>query len=232
MVFNLLPAPVASACGFESNDQDFFYPYNMPMNGQTARLEMTREIIEKLGITRVIETGTYKATTTAWFASFGLKVHTVELIPWLYRFSRRRLHDFKNVEIVNSDSIPFLSDFVKRLPEALSEPTLIYLDAHRKGSMPLREELELVRNHFKRAVVIIDDFEVPGDPGYRVDDYGGGLRLTLEFLGTAREGLTVYFPATSSRWETGAKSGCVVLTSYPPFVAELDRFALLKRWQG
>jgi hypothetical protein len=42
----------------------YFYPYGGPMNGQTARLEIVREIIEYCGVTNIIETGTYRGTIT------------------------------------------------------------------------------------------------------------------------------------------------------------------------
>jgi hypothetical protein len=39
-------------------------------------------------------------------------------------------------------------------------------------NLPLAEELEVVFNWDSDAIVIIDDFQVSNDPGYRYDDYG------------------------------------------------------------
>jgi hypothetical protein len=62
-------------------------------------------------------------------------------------------------------------------------------------------------------VVVIDDFEVPGDPGYAFDDYGAGKALTSEYISgmIERFKLRAYYPTKPSTCETGAKRGCVVL---------------------
>jgi hypothetical protein len=45
----------------------------LPMNGQTARLEIAREIMEFCGIARVVETGTFLGQTTAGLPSSGCR---------------------------------------------------------------------------------------------------------------------------------------------------------------
>jgi hypothetical protein len=68
---------------------------------------------------------------------------------------------------------------------------LFYLDAHWNDDLPLEEELELIFSVHPHAVVMIDDFQVPDDPGYQFDEYGPGKALTpalitpvvSEFLG-------------------------------------------------
>ena len=49
-----------------------FDPYFGPMNGQTARLEIVREIITELDIALIVETGTFRGVTTQWFTQFGV----------------------------------------------------------------------------------------------------------------------------------------------------------------
>ena len=44
----------------------------------------------------------------------------------------------------------------------------------------MREEVELAIANFSKAVLMIDDFNVPDDPGYRFDDYGPGKRLDID----------------------------------------------------
>ncbi len=62
-------------------------------------------------------------------------------------------------------------------------------------------------------MVVIDDFRVPDDEGYRFDDYGPGKALTWDYVGPIAEryGATAAYPATPSAEETGARRGCVVL---------------------
>jgi hypothetical protein len=70
----------------------------------------------------------------------------------------------------------------------------------------------VVRLH--SAVIMIDDLAVPHDAGYTYDDYGPGKALNLEYLGSVAEfQLSMFWPKASSRWETGAKRGCIVLTN-------------------
>jgi hypothetical protein len=80
-------------------DHRKFYPWGFAMNGQTSRLEAVRQIVYAAEITRIIETGTFRGTTTEWFAQFGLPVETVETDERFFSFSRARLSKFSNVEI-------------------------------------------------------------------------------------------------------------------------------------
>ena len=59
---------------------------------------------------------------------------------------------------------------------------------------------------------MVDDFEVPDDPGYAYDDYGSGKRLCLDYLQPLSSlGLAPFFTTLPSERETGRKRGCVVL---------------------
>ena len=87
-----------------------------------------------------------------------------------------------------------------------------YLDAH--WALPLREEVQIISDTWSDIVILIDDFQVPDDPGYGFDDYGEGLRLTAEYLPEATwSRYAALYPVASSRVETGKKRGCIVLVS-------------------
>ena len=64
---------------------------------------------------------------------------------------------------------------------------------------------------------MIDDFKVPGDNGYKYDDFGGGKVLCLEYLEPLikKLNLGVFFPAIRAEQETGEKRGCVVMAQAP-----------------
>ena len=66
----------------------------------------------------------------------------------------------------------------------MNEPRsyFVYLDAHWAEELPLAEELCIVASAWTRCVVMVDDFQVPGDSGYAYDDYGPGLALTEDYL--------------------------------------------------
>ena len=204
----------------------------LPMNSQAARTELARQLIRQCGIGRIVETGTYRGTTAEFFAQFDVPVTTIEKDPDHVLLARARLAKYKNVDLREVDLVIALRALTQKLTDRAA-PTLFYLDAHRHEQLPLGEEAELALAHFPKAVVMIDDFEVPDDPGYRFDDYGPGKRLCLGYLQQAKlPPIYTYFPATPSQQETGARRGCVVITADAGLAAILDTIALLRRWRA
>ena len=179
-----------------------------------------------------METGTYVGNTTEYFAKFSLPVITAESDPVHAAFAAERLRPWQNVQLRAYDSVRMLRELAQE-PVDRAAPTLFYLDAHWHEYLPLRDELEIALGQFANAVVLIDDFQVPGDPGYGFDDYGPGKTLNLEYLLTAKTPpLAIYFPSAPSQQETGAKRGCVVVTASTALAAILDRLELLRRWRA
>jgi hypothetical protein len=214
---------------YRSKDHRIFYPWTFAMNGQTARLETTRQIIVNLEIERIVETGTYRGTTTEWFSQFGIPVETVEISYRYFAFSKVRMASRPNVTVFRGSSVPFLKAKTVAATDALNGLFLFYLDAHWDEHLPLREELELIFAHFQNAVVLIDDFKVPDDPGYEYDDYGPNKALTLELVATSKlPRMSCFFPSTPSGEETGRRRGYVVLTHSEMSAARLREIKLLR----
>jgi hypothetical protein len=212
---------------YASRDHRKFYPWGFAMNGQTSRLEAVRQIIYASGITRIVETGTFRGTTTEWFAQFGLPVETVEADERFFSFSKARLSKFRNVELYLDSSVSFLADRVKNAN--ISDRVLFYLDAHWENNLPLRDELQIIFANHVNAVILIDDFNVLDDVGYNYDNYGPDRALTLDYI--ARSNLPAhyaFYPATPSNQETGMKSGWIVLTPNPDIAERLRTIALLR----
>ena len=199
------------------------------MNGQTSRLETTRQIIFRLKIGRIIETGTFRGTTTEWFSQFRIPVESVEVSYRYFAFSKARLANRGNVSIFRNSSVPFLKWKISIAAEALDDPLLFYLDAHWRDHLPLREELELIFAYCSNPVVIVDDFKVPDDPGYEYDNYGAGRSLTLEYVAASTlPKLSCFFPSTPAAEETGGRRGYVVLTSSEKMATQLRGINLLR----
>jgi hypothetical protein len=140
-----------------------------------------------------------------------LPVFTCEALPENYGFAKARLQAVPNVKVMQADSRAFLAQLLRG---PLGDgPNLFYLDAHWNDDLPLAEELELIFGRTRNSIVVIDDFEVPGDPGYGFDDYGAGMALTAAYLSGIAEKfeLHAHYPATPSANETGAARGCIVL---------------------
>lgn len=212
---------------YRSRDHRKFYPWGFAMNGQTSRLEAVRQIIFAADIARIIETGTFRGTTTEWFAQFGLPVETVETDNRFFSFSKARLSRFPNVAIHLGSSVPFLR---LRLAGAdINDRMLFYLDAHWENSLPLREELQIIFAHHPNSVIVIDDFKVRDDDGYHYDDYGPDRALTLDYVDKSNlPAYHAFYPATPSKQETGMRSGWIVLTPAPAIAERLRTIALLR----
>jgi len=203
-----------------------------PFNGQPARQALFRQLINRLGPAAIIETGTFLGTTTAFMAETGLPVFTVEGDPRNFGFAKARLWRQRQVTIRHGDSrevLPLLFDGPLR---PLREQILFaYLDAHWDADLPLAEELEIVLSRCPAAIVMIDDFQVPFDPGYEYDDYGVGKALTPAYIApaVAAHELEVFYPSTPSCEEGGARRGCVVLAKLDAHGGELASMSLLRR---
>jgi hypothetical protein len=205
---------------------------SQPFNRQEARREMVERIIPLCGIVRFVETGTYVGNTTEYFAKFNLPVITAESDPVHAALAAERLRPWQNVQLRTYDSVRALRELAQE-PIDRAAPTLFYLDAHWHEYLPLRDELEIALGQFANAVVLIDDFQVPDDPGYGFDSYGPGKTLNLDYLLAAKAPpLAVYFPSVPSQQETGARRGCVVVTASSALAAILDRLELLRRWHA
>lgn len=87
----------------------------------------------------------------------------------------------------------------------------------------------MIASTWHSSVIMIDDFEVPGDPGYGYDEYGSLGRICLEYLPPLSEvGLVPFFPSIPSTEETGFKMGCAVLTD-TSFQSKLNQISHLRQ---
>ena len=162
----------------------------------------------------MVETGTYRGTTTLFLAQvFHAPVHSVEINPRFHYYAWLRTRRVANVRLALGDSRQFLRALARdrNVPK---QEVFFYLDAHRPGNVPLPEELDVICRAWDQSLVMIDDFEVPGDPGYGFNDYGPGLRFDTELLSGATGDYRRFYPATPSREETGYRRGFILLA--PP----------------
>ncbi len=206
------------------------------LNGQSFRARTVLNLLHGLPIDAFVETGTFHGVTSALIAAqTRVPVYTVETKrryflaaqPWRLRFPRR-LH------MVHADSRSFLGSAVL---DGLSMP-LFYLDAHWNDDLPLVGELDIITRRFAEAVVVIDDFKVPGDDDYGYDVYGDSA-LDMDLIRPALPaGSVAYFPSVPAVQETGAPisngqrmktRGWVVVGWTPAVIAALDAEPGLRR---
>jgi len=194
---------------------------------------MFAELTTRIGFVAIVETGTHHGTTTAHFGrTTELPIHSFETNPFAYGFAVEHLRDLPNVHLQLGDSRAGL----RRLASARVLPpgrVFFYLDAHHwLDELPLAEEVALAFRHWPDAVVMIDDFAVPDDPGYGFDDYGAGSALTLDYLvGHDILPVGVWFPRCAASTETGEQRGCVLLARAARVVREIDALETLRRWE-
>ena len=178
----------------------------------SARAELVQELLERLHVAAIIETGTFRGATTEFFRRFGVAVYSVEANPRFYHFARRRFRGAANVELSLSDSRSYLAELAAR-GDVPKRKVFFYFDAHWYDDIPLRDEVRLAREHWHDSALLVDDFQVPDDPGYDYDDYGPGAAFSIDYLRDELGDLTVFYPSTPSAAETGQRRGCVVLAS-------------------
>jgi len=145
-------------------------------------------------------------------------------------FAQRHLRPFRGqVLTALGDS----RDFLTRLAHDATVPKdgcLSYLDAHDGDSgLPLAEEITTVFAAWTHAVIMVDDFAVPGD-SYAYDDYGPGQALDASYLDAlGRTDMARFYPALRAYQESGAKRGCVVLCNDAVTRGQLAALPALRR---
>lgn len=207
-------------------------PHALVFNGQRFRSEVVDEIVTRWPTSAVFESGTFRGATTEHLGRrTGVPVHSSEINPEFHAFAAARLAGMPRIHLHLGSS----TDVLPRLAQDRAFPrdhVFFYLDAHWGSYLPLQDELALILGHWRACPIMIDDFEVPDDPGYGFDDYGAGKRLSLSYLQPfAGRGLHVFFPAAPSSAETGRRRGCVVLADSEALCGRL-REARTLRYYG
>lgn len=203
-----------------------------PFNGQQARMALFESIVAGCCPIAIIETGTYRGSTTEYLARTRLPIYSVEHNRREYGFAKIRLWRWRNVHLKRSDSRAALRAWLDSPLHSSGKrgPVLLYLDAHWEADLPLYEELVLIFDHCSNAIVMIDDFSVPFDRGYGYDDYGDGKALIPAYIRPAVLSLQLrtFYPSTPSVGETGGRRGCVVLVKAASLAHIMESLPLLR----
>lgn len=202
-----------------------------PFNGQSVRKQLFWDVIKSQSPQIIIETGTYRGTTTAMLARSGLPIYTIEKSARNLGFARAQLRGINNITSLAGDSRNVLQIlFHNELAKYRDNPIFVYLDAHWGKELPLAQEIEMVFTNAPMAIVMIDDFAVPFDAGYGFDDYGPAGALNADYIAPAvqKHQLYTFYPSTPSEEESGGRRGCVVICKTPANADKLNSIKLLK----
>jgi hypothetical protein len=126
-------------------------------------------LVNKYKINNFIESGTFRGQTTFFMAKYVNIVISVEIQKNLYLETSKK-NIYNNVLLINGNSV---EEFDKIMPEIKNDNNLFYLDAH-WFYWPLLDELNIISKYCKdKAIIVIDDFQVPGRDYIKYDTYGG-----------------------------------------------------------
>ena len=210
-------------------------PWGGPLNGQSFRQRIYSDIMNRGNFKAIVETGTFRGTTTEFFARAGLPVYSVEIDLREHGFASQRLSHLRDrVHLFHGNSPEFLQSLADDSAFPKSN-VFFYLDAHVQSAQvyhqaPLVEELETIFANWNEAVVMVDDFQVPGT-AYGFDDWGPDRNLDLACLEPLKHlELSFFFPTLDPKNETGAKRGCVVLCRDEALKNALSQIDTLTPW--
>ena len=210
-------------------------PLASPFNGQNVRQHLFCDLLQACRPAAIIETGTYLGSSTDFMAEYSkLPVYSVEADARNHAFAKMRLRKRNNVKLSLGDSREFITKFVEvEASRYAGHPLLFYLDAHWGEDLPLYDEIAKIFSSGLQAIVMIDDFQVPGDNGYGYDDYGFGKSLTMDYIAplVRQFQLAGFYPSTPSAAETGLRRGSVVIARNPSLIDALARMLLLQKWK-
>lgn len=197
-------------------------------NGQVGRKKIFQDLLGGFDFSFMIETGTYLGDTTGHLATVsGRPVFSCEVNGALHSLAKMRLKGFPSIYLYNTDSRTFLENLAAK-PEVTESECFIYLDAHWGKDLPLKEEISIVASRWEKFIVMIDDFQVPGDAGYAHDSYG-----TLKYIDyprlRERFGLCAWFPAIPSNEDPAGATGCVMLAKEGDFSDPLNDISSVRR---
>lgn len=123
-----------------------------------------------------LETGTNVGSTLGYMARTyeQMECYSCEPDATAYRKAMANVGGYENVTIYKMGAVEFLEQMNRRTVR--KKPTLFWLDAHGQGfQWPLKMEIEIITERWTDAFVLIDDFQVPGEPHFEFETAGGQI---------------------------------------------------------
>ncbi len=139
-----------------------------PLNGDTFACNQFLLLKNKFDIKSVVELGSCVFGSTKWFASNFEKVITVEIAPEFRDIGLKRTQDYSNITSLLGDSVSLLPSMLKMCDNR----TIVFIDSHWQ-TLPLLDELRLIKESEIIPVIIVHDCMVPHEPKLGYDSYDG-----------------------------------------------------------
>ena len=141
------------------------------IQGDNVMRNLIQLISEEYAPTSIVETGTYKGHTTSLFAKIfpSIPIYSCEIVVENYLEAKINTKNKQNIKIFNQSSPEFLKEIIHK--GLVGKNPLFFLDAHWLNYWPLADELKIISTQLRTAIIIIDDFKVPGDLRFEYDHY-------------------------------------------------------------
>lgn len=155
---------------------------NEAFNGDPYVVNEVLDLIDAFKVKVAVETGTSTGLTTRFLSTTVDAVHSIEIMEDTYRNTKTQIEAeaLGNVHLHLGNS-PEVLDRILRTVDREEGPILFYLDAHWYDYWPILDELQVIGYHCRdNAVIVIDDFMVPGST-LDYDSYNGRA-LDYEFV--------------------------------------------------
>jgi hypothetical protein len=150
-------------------NEPILMPYqSKPLNNDTFACQEFLKLKQKYEIKTLVELGSCVFGSTKWFAENFEKVITVEINEQFRNIGLQRAKGLNNI-------VSLLGNSVQKLPEMLNgcdDNTIIFIDSHWQ-TLPLLEELKLIKESGLKPCVVVHDCYVPNEPKLGYDSYDG-----------------------------------------------------------
>ena len=133
--------------------------------------KVLKQYAQRYGLKIFIETGTFYGDTIQALKGNFREIYSIELDEALHRQAQSRFSNFKEITLILGDS----GDELPKLLSQISNPSLIWLDAHYSGKgtakgieeVPvLKEVVAAVRSGNAHAIMVDDMHMFGNDPEY------------------------------------------------------------------
>lgn len=139
-----------------------------PLNNDSYACDEFLKLKEKFNIKTLVELGSCVFGSTKWFAENFEKVVTVEISEQFRNFGLERTKHLTNITSMLGDSITMLPAMMK----LCDYRTIVFIDSHWQ-TLPLFDELKLIKQSGLTPCIVVHDCLVPNEPKLGFDSYEG-----------------------------------------------------------
>lgn len=149
------------------------FTFESAFHGDPNYQKIVPLIIKDFKATAFVETGTYLGHSSEFIAiQFpALPLFTTEINDSFFDLAQQRLSAYPQVKQFKKHTLDFLKQDLIHFD--LGERPVFFIDAQREQDWPLIEELTFIKEHYQNAILVVDDMQVPGQPQFPYDNYGG-----------------------------------------------------------